>query len=164
MDLTFNEAGTFKVYSKTLPDELQSTIVVTPGEEEPPVVEEPTPEVVALPPINFSIGDTYIRLKGDDLAPYGAELTTPEQESPWTMTIKKGSTITITQVYVSGKPGTLEHTLAIEGTDVEFPTLGEGEGEGIGPYEVTFNEVGTFKVYCKDHPDDHGECLIVVEE
>jgi len=118
-------------------------------------------EVAALPPINFSIGDAYIRLKGDDLAPYGAELTTPEHESPWTMTIKKGSTITITEIYVSGKPDTLDHNLTIEGTDIDV-TL--GEGEGAGPFEVTFNEVGTFKVYCKLHPDAHGECLIVVEE
>ncbi len=40
-DLTFNEAGTFKVYSENLPDELHGTIVVTPGEGEAPVVEEP---------------------------------------------------------------------------------------------------------------------------
>ncbi len=63
---------------------------------------------------------------------------------------------------MSGNPATLDHNLIIEGTDFDVYLQ---HGETAGPLEVTFDEVGTFKVYCKLHPDDHGgEALIVVEE
>jgi plastocyanin len=61
---------------------------------------------------------------------------------------------------MSGDPATLDHNLTIEGTTVDVTlTL----RETAGPFEATFNEVGTYKVYCKLHPDEHGEHMIVVE-
>jgi len=115
-------------------------------------------EVVALPPIELNIWGGNIQLIGDDLAPYGPGLISP-QKAPWTITVKKGSTITIT-VSVSAHPGTGDHHYIIEGTTVDVYVA---EGEKAGPFEVTFNEVGTFKVYCKLHPGCIGGEIVVME-
>jgi len=180
-EVTFDEVGTFEVYCKlrsadtyggkcfievveTMPVEGEEPPVEGEEppveEEEPPVEEEEAPPPVAegpLPPIFFTIGTDYIRLKGDDLATYG--FTGAEVNPPWTLTIAQGSTITITDVTVSGRPGTGDHTFTIEGTDIDESIP---QGTIVGPYEATFNEAGTFTVSCTLH--DHGECLIVVVE
>ncbi len=157
-EVTFNEVGTFKVYCSLHPDEHGETLIVV-TEEGGALPTAPG----ALPPIRFVSGDDYIRFEGDDLSPYGTDLVSPVSsvDGPWTIPVEKGDTITITEIYVSGRPGTLDHNLTIEGTDIDV-TL--GFGEGVGPFEVTFNEVGTFKVFCNIHPDAHGESLIVVTE
>ncbi len=113
-------------------------------------------EVVALPPIEFRLFIGDIRLQSDDLSLYGSGLI-PPQKSPWTITIKKGSTLTITGS-VSGHPGTGNHNVTIEGTTVDVD-VAEGEAS---TFEVTFDEVGTFKVTCNVHPDEHGEEVKIV--
>jgi len=130
-------------------------------EEPPPVVEEPLPEG-ALPPIalsfiNKEMGGILLK-QDDDLAPYGypGEVNLP---APWTITIPKGSTITIT-VAVSGHPDSGDHHIIIEGTDVDVEL---GVGEERPPMDLTFNEAGTFKVYSENLPDEL-QCTIVVEE
>ena len=130
-------------------------------EEPPPVVEEPLPEG-ALPPIalsfiNKEMGGILLK-QDDDLAPYGypGEVNLP---APWTITIPKGTTITVT-IGVSGYPESGTHHIIIEGTDIDV-TL--GVGETIGTKELTFNEVGTFKVYSETLPAEL-ECFIEVTE
>jgi plastocyanin len=80
--------------------------------------------------------------------------------NPWMMTVAKGATITI-EIEVVADPITLDHNLTIEGTDIDV-TVGMGEKV---TYDVTFNEVGTFKVFCNIHFGDMGpDSFIVVEE
>jgi plastocyanin len=156
-EVTFDEVGTFKVYCSLHPDDHGETLILVTEEGE-----ALPPEVAALPPIQFKLGDEYIQFVGDDLAPYGSGLSSPldSRDGPWTITVEKGSTISITEVSTSGKPGTLDHNLTIEETTIDVYLSG---GETAGPFEVTFDEVGTFKVYCSLHPDEvHG--TIVVEE
>ena len=147
----------------------------TPVDEEPPVDEKP-PRVVAeplpaievltipgaMPPIQFKISDTYIQLLVDvrDIAKYRSELLTP-QFPPWTITLTQGSTIPF--IVNASVITSVEHTFTIEGTDIDV-TL--GPGEAAGPFEVTFDELGTFEVYCKLVSADTygGKCFIVVEE
>jgi hypothetical protein len=140
-------------------DALEERVAALEAGEEP-IVEEPLPEG-ALPPIQFTFINADmggILLKGDDLAPYGypGEINVP---APWTITVEKGSTITVL-IDVSGHPESGTHHIIIEGTDVDA-TLGVG---GIlGTKELTFNEVGTFKVYSESLPAEL-ECTIVVTE
>jgi plastocyanin len=162
-EVTFNEVGTFKVYCKLHPDEHGETLIVVTEEGVALPPETPPSAPMALPPIQLKLANEYIQLSGDDLTPYGSGLSSPlnSRDGPWTITVKKDSTISITEVSMSGNPATLDHNLAIEGTTLDVYLA---HGETAGPFEVTFNEVGTFKIYCKLHPDEHGETLIVVEE
>jgi len=131
------------------------------GEEpEEPVIEEPLPEG-ALPPIQFTFINAEmggILLKGDDLAPYGypGEINVA---APWTITIPKGSTITVL-IDVSAHPDSGSHHIIIEGTDVDARL---GVGGILGTEDLTFNEVGTFKVYSETLPAEL-ECFIEVTE
>ena len=158
-ELTFNEVGTFKVYSDAMPAESECFIEVT---EAAPVEEEPAAEVGALPPIELSFINAdfgWLLLKQEtDLAPYGypGEVNLP---APWTITIPKGSTITVT-IGVSGHPESGTHHIIIEGTDVDATLR---VGEKLGTKELTFNESGTFKVYSESLPAEL-ECTIVVTE
>jgi len=62
---------------------------------------------------------------------------------------------------VTSRPGYGgDHHLIIEGTTVDIDLV---EGAEEGPFEITFDEVGTFKVYCTLHTECVGGEIVVME-
>ena len=128
---------------------------------------EPTPAAVPagedVHEVKFKIDDNDIQCRSDDPEYFGLTAFDEDKSTPYTLTVKKGTTLSIIPD-ISSSRSTMPHNITIEGTDIDCDL--EPGGDPQGPFLVTFNEVGKFRVYCKFHPDKmpHDDAYIEVVE
>ena len=161
---TFFDEGAFAVTDAHGDDHGTAWILV--GDAEIPVGVQPT--VYELDEVR--IRDAVFELRMGDTTAWGYNAndrvrtddgdTGTRDVNDITVTIAVGDSLVFPDGLTSSSSNVLAHFFTIDelGIDIQIP-LGEDVQEG---FTITPTEIGTFRIYCSAHPDDHGGNFFLV--
>ncbi|MCH8200173.1 MAG: hypothetical protein IIA54_08950, partial [Chloroflexi bacterium] len=161
---TFFDEGAFAVTDAHGDDHGTAWILV--GDAEIPVGVQPT--VYELDEVR--IRDAVFELRMGDTTAWGYNSgdrvrtddgdTGTRDVNDITVTIAVGDSLVFPDGLTSSSSNVLSHFFTIDelGIDIQIP-LGEDVEEG---FTITPTEIGTFRIYCSAHPDDHGGNFFLV--